>query len=91
MVKKKKSLEPMTTADLFRRFSGKKYLSEIDLTKGYWQIPVAPEDVHKTAFGTSDGQYEFLRMPFGMVNSRATLIRGLKKIQEGSSPPTKGC
>ena len=42
--------EPMTTAeDLFQRLSGKKYLSKIDLTKGYWQIPVAPEDVHKTA------------------------------------------
>ena len=38
--------EPMTMAeDLFRQLSGKKYLSKIDLTKGYWQIPVAPEDV----------------------------------------------
>ena len=35
--------EPMTTAeDLFRRLSGKMYMSKIDLTKGYWQIPVAP-------------------------------------------------
>ena len=76
--------EPMTTAeDLFRRLSGKKYLSKIDLTKGYWQIPVAPEDVHKTAFVTPDGQYEFTRMPFGMVNSGATLVRGLRKILEG--------
>ena len=48
--------EPMTTAeDLFRRLSGKKYLSKIDLAKGYWNIPVAPEDVHKTAFVTPDG------------------------------------
>ena len=76
--------EPMTTAeDLFRRLSGKKYLSKIDHTKGYWQIPVAPEDVHKTAFMTPDGQYEFTRMPFGMVNSGATLVRGLRKILEG--------
>ena len=76
--------EPITTAeDLFRRLSGKKYLSKIDLTKGYWQIPVAPEDVHKTAFVTPDGQYEFTRMPFGMVNSGATLVRGLRKILEG--------
>ena len=76
--------EPMTTAeDLFRRLSGKKYLSKIDLTKGYWQIPVAPEDVHKTAFVTPDGQYEFTKMPFGMVNSGATLVRGLRKILEG--------
>ena len=70
----------MTTAeDLFRRLSGKKYLSKIDLTKGYWQIPVAPEDVHKTAFITPDGQYEFTRMPFGMVNSGTTLVRELRK------------
>ena len=77
-------LEPMTTTeDLFQRLSGKKYLSKIDLTKGYWQIPVAPEDVHKTAFLTPDRQYEFTRMPFGMVNSGATLVRGLRKILEG--------
>ena len=75
--------EPMTTADLFRRLSGKKYLSKIDLTKGYWQIPVAPEEVHTTAFVTPDGQYKFTRMPFGMVNSGATLVRRLRKILEG--------
>ena len=80
--------EPMTTAeDLFCRLSGEKYQSKIDLTKGYWQIPVAPEDVYKTAFLPSDEQYEFLRMPFGMVNSgaRLTLVRGLKKVLEGLS------
>ena len=75
--------EPMMTAeDLFRRRSGMKSLSKIDLTKGYWQIP---EDVYKTAFLTPDGQYEFLWMPFGMVNSGATLVRGLKKVLEGLS------
>ena len=78
--------EPMTTAeDLFRRLSVKKYLSKIDLTKGYWQIPVTPEDVYKTVFVTPDGQYEFLQMPFGMVNSGATLVRGLKKVLKGLS------
>ena len=53
--------EPMMTAeDLFRRLGGKKYLSNIDLSKGYWQqIPVAPGDMHKTAFVTPDGQHEF--------------------------------
>ena len=50
--------EPMTMAeDLFCLLSFKKYLSNIDLTKGYWQIPVAPEDVYETAFVTPDGQY----------------------------------
>ena len=76
----------MTMAeDLFCQLSGKKYLSKIDLTKGYWQISVALEDVYKTAFVTPDGQFEFLRMPFGMVNSGATFVRGLKKVLEGLS------
>ena len=76
--------EPMTTAeDLFRRLSGKKYLSKIKLTKGYWPVPMAPEDMHKTAFMTPDKQYELTRMPFGMVNSGGMLVRGLRKILDG--------
>ena len=72
--------EAMTTSeDLFQRLSGKK----INLTKGYWQRPVAPKDVHRTAFVTPDGQYKFMRMPFSLVNSGATLVRGLGKILEG--------
>ena len=67
--------EHMTMAeDRFHRLSGKKYLSKIDLSKGYWQIPVAAEDVYKTTFVTLGGQYEFLQMLFGMVNSGATLV-----------------
>ena len=41
------------------------------------------EDVHKTAFVVHNGNYEFLRMPFGLVNSAATLVRGLRKLLEG--------
>ena len=74
--------ELIATARCISTTSGKKYLTKIDLTKGYWQIPVAPEDGHKTAFVTPDGQHEF-KMPFGMVNSGATFVRGLSKVLEG--------
>ena len=57
----------------------------INLTKGYWQISVEPEDVYKTTFVTPDGQYELLQMPFEMVNSGATLVRGLEKVLKGLS------
>ena len=77
-------LEPMITAeDLFQRLGKSKYYSKIDLSKGYWQIPVAEEDIEKTAFITPDGTYDFLRMPFGMKNSGATLVRGMRKILAG--------
>ena len=76
--------EPMTTAeDLFQNLGKCQFFSKIDLSKGYWQIAVAEEDVPKTAFVTGDGCYEFLRTPFGMKNSGATLVRGMKKLLQG--------
>ena len=76
--------EPMTNVtDLFSSLSEDKYFTKIDLSKGYWQVPVAKQDTSKTAFITPDGTFEFLRMPFGMVNSGATLGRGIRKMVRG--------
>ena len=76
--------EPMITAeDLFQRLGKSKYYTKIDHSKEYWQIPVAEEDIEKTAFVTTDGTYDFLRMSFGMKNSGATLVRGMRKILAG--------
>ena len=73
--------EPMKTPkDLFQRLGKSNYFSKIDLSKEYWQIPVAEEDVKKTAFVTPDGNYEFIPMPFEMKNSGATLVRGLRML-----------
>ena len=41
------------------------------------------EHVPKTAFVVYNGTYEFVRMPFGLVNFAATLVRGLKKLLKG--------
>ena len=75
--------EPMPTAEhLFQKLSGDKFFTKIDLSKGYWQITIPEEDIPKTAFVTPDGSYEFLKMPFGMINSAATLKRAMKKLIE---------
>ena len=59
--------EPMTTAeDLFQPLGKSKYYFKIDLSKRYWQIPVAEDDIEKTAFVTPEVTYNFLRMPFGI-------------------------
>lgn len=71
--------EPMpTTEHLFQKLNGDKFFTRIDLSKGYWQISIPEEDIPKTAFVTPDGSYEFLKMPFGMINSAAT---GLDNVE----------
>ena len=69
-----------TPEDLFQRLGKSNYFSKIDFSKGYWQISVAEEDMKKTAFVTPDGNYEFIRMLFGMKNLGATLVRGLRML-----------
>lgn len=48
------------------------YLSTLDMTKGYWQIPLAPESHAITAFATPVGLFQFVRMPFGLHGAAAT-------------------
>jgi hypothetical protein len=66
--------------DLFDQVQGAKYFTKIDLRWGYYQIKVRPEDVHKTAFRTPMGSFEWLCMPFGLTNAPATFQRFVQDI-----------
>uniref|UniRef100_A0A803TGK0 Gypsy retrotransposon integrase-like protein 1 n=1 Tax=Anolis carolinensis TaxID=28377 RepID=A0A803TGK0_ANOCA len=69
--------------DLLERIGKAKFISSIDLTKGFWQVPMAPEDQSKTAFRTQGGLYEFVVLPFGLKNSPATFQRLVDKVLYG--------
>jgi hypothetical protein len=55
----------------------------LDCNSGYWQIPVAPEDMDKTTFTSHAGTYRFGRMPFGLRNAPATFQRTVDIILSG--------
>ena len=72
-------------ADMIDQLGKASFISTLDLTLGYWQVPVASSDRHKTAFITPFGLYQFKTMPFGLQGAPATfqclmdcLIQGLE-------------
>lgn len=63
------------------RLRGTKYLSSIDLSDAFWQIPLAKEDREKTAFTVPGrGLYQFTVMPFGLHGAPMTMSRLMDSV-----------
>jgi hypothetical protein len=69
--------------DCLDAVSGSSLFSSFDLTSGYFQIPLKPEDIPKSAFVSKYGQYEMTRMPFGLSNSASTFQRTMELALQG--------
>jgi hypothetical protein len=76
--------EPMPNVEeLFAKVKDAKFFSKLDLTKGYWQVPMAREDRHKTAFTTpGEGEFQWTVMPFGLKTAGAVFSRVMRLILE---------
>ncbi|XP_068205363.1 uncharacterized protein [Palaemon carinicauda] len=78
--------EPMPSINNdLHKMNGAKYFTELDLCKGYWQVPLDPRAMKFTAFSTKYGLMEFKVMPFGLKTACATFVRLMRKVLSGLS------
>jgi hypothetical protein len=69
--------------DLSNCLHGCTIFSKIDRVKGNHQIPVATEDIPKTAIITPFGLFEYLFTPFGLSNAAQTFQRMMDRTTDG--------
>lgn len=66
--------------DSIQRLSNMKYFSVLDLSSGYYQLPVSECSKKYTSFVTPDGQFQFNRMPFGLTNAPSVFQRMMNSL-----------
>lgn len=66
--------------DLLYEMGAAQYITVLDLTKGYWQIPMKEDAKSYTAFVTHAGHYQWKVLPFGMKNAGSTFQKVMDRI-----------
>ena len=69
--------------DLINDIGRAKYITTLDLTKGYYQVPMEEDSREKTAFVTPCGKHQFVTMPFGLVSAPSTFQRLMDHVLHG--------
>lgn len=71
------------TEELIEKAAAARWCTTLDLSKGYYQVPIAPTDIEKTAFITTAGKFEYTVMPFGLKNAPSVFQRLMDKVLKG--------
>lgn len=69
--------------DCIDRVGAAKFVTKLDLLKGYWQIPLTARASEISAFVTPDHFLQYKRMAFGMRNAPATFQRLMRIVLAG--------
>ena len=70
--------------DLIDQLGKARFISTLDLTKGYWQVPMSEESRSKTAFTAPFELFQFTVMPFGLCGAPATFQRMMDQLLRGT-------
>lgn len=70
--------------DLIDSLGPAKWVTTLDLSKGYWQVPLSDSTRELTAFRTPWGLFQFSVMPFGLHGAAATFQRLMNQVLEGT-------
>ena len=71
--------------EVLDRIGRAKFISTMDLSRAYWQVPVDEDSRSKTAFVTEFGLYEFVTMPFGLHGAPVTFQRLMDQVLRGAN------
>lgn len=72
---------PMPRVDnLTYKLGRAKYITILDLARGYWQVPVREKDRVKTAFSTPQDLFQFRVMPFGLNGAPSIFQRMVDEL-----------
>jgi hypothetical protein len=84
--KVKDDLYPMASPnEIISKAAGKPFISKIDLSKAFLQVPLAPEHQHLTAWSCFLGTFAWTRMAMGLSNSPRTMQRLADALVKGAS------